>query len=318
MYRLGIDLGGTNIAAGVVDEGFNIIGTGKVKTGADRPATAIADDMAQAARLAIKDAGLNTSDISALGIGSPGSIVPTTGVVAYANNLNFKNVPLCAMLKERLGIDAYIENDANAAAFGELLAGAGKGCKNFVAITLGTGVGGGVIIDGKIFSGSNNAGTELGHTVICVDGIHCSCGRDGCWEAYASATALIRQTKDEMSRCPDSVMWKLVGGDVNRVSGITAFDAMRKGDAAGKRVVDKYLHYVAVGITNMINIFQPDALCIGGGISKEGDTIIKPITDFVERERYSKNVEKQTLIKTAALGNDAGIIGAAYLDLLYR
>lgn len=318
MYRLGIDLGGTNIAAGVVDDNFKIIGTGKVKTGADRPAQEIAQDMAEAARLAVKDAGLELSDISSLGIGSPGSIVPSEGVVAYANNLNFKNVPLCAMLKDLLGIDAYMENDANAAAFGELLAGAGKGCKDFVAITLGTGVGGGVIIDGKIFSGSNNAGTELGHTVICVDGIHCSCGRDGCWEAYASATALIRQTKGEMSRCPDSVMWELVDGDLDKVSGRTAFDAMRKGDAAGKRVVDKYLNYVAVGITNMINIFQPDVLCIGGGISKEGDTIIKPITDFVVRERYSKNIEKQTVIKTAALGNDAGIIGAAYLDLLYR
>lgn len=318
MYRLGIDLGGTNIAAGVVDENFKIVGTGKVKTGADRPAESIADDMAQAARLAVKDAGLEISDITSLGIGSPGAIIPTTGVVAYANNLNFKNVPLCAMLKERLGIDAYIENDANAAAFGELLAGAGRGCKDFVAITLGTGVGGGVIIDGKIFSGSNNAGTELGHTVICVDGIHCSCGRDGCLEAYASATALIRQTKDEMSRCPDSVMWELVNGDTDRVSGITAFDAMRKGDAAGQRVVDKYLRYVAVGITNMINIFQPEVLCIGGGISKEGDTIINPITDFVKRERYTRNIEKQTVIKTAALGNDAGIIGAAYLDLLYR
>ncbi len=318
MYRLGIDLGGTNIAAGVVDENFKIVGSGKVKTGAGRSAQEIVEDMAQAARIAVKNAGLELSDIYSLGIGSPGSVVPSKGVVAYTNNLNFKNVPICAMLKELLGIDAYIENDANAAAYGELLAGAGKGCKDLVAITLGTGVGGGVIIDGKIFSGSNNAGTELGHTVICVDGIHCSCGRDGCWEAYASATALIRQTKDEMSRCPDSVMWELVNGDLDNVSGITAFDAMRKGDAAGQRVVDKYLRYVAIGITNMINIFQPDVLCIGGGVSKEGDTIIKPITDFVVRERYSKNIEKQTVIKTAALGNDAGIIGAAYLDLLYR
>ena len=318
MYRLGIDLGGTNIAAGVVDENFKIVGSGKVKTGAGRSAQEIVKDMAQAARIAVKNAGLELSDIYSLGIGSPGSVVPSKGVVAYTNNLNFKNVPICAMIKELLGIDAYIENDANAAAYGELLAGAGKGCKDLVAITLGTGVGGGVIIDGKIFSGSNNAGTELGHTVICVDGIHCSCGRDGCWEAYASATALIRQTKDEMSRCPDSVMWELVNGDLDNVSGITAFDAMRKGDAAGQRVVDKYLRYVAIGITNMINIFQPDVLCIGGGVSKEGDTIIKPITDFVVRERYSKNIEKQTVIKTAALGNDAGIIGAAYLDLLYR
>lgn len=318
MYRLGIDLGGTNIAAGVVDEDYKIIGTGKVKTGAHRSNDEIADDMAKAARMAIKDAGIDISEITAMGIGSPGSVIPSKGIVATSNNLKFSNLPLCAMMKERLGVDFYIENDANAAAYGELLAGAGKGCKNFVAITLGTGVGSGIIIDGKIFSGSNNAGGELGHTVIVVDGEACTCGRKGCWEAYASATALIRQTKAEMEANKQSIMWKLCDGDINRVNGKTAFDAMRENDESGIKVVKEYIRYIAIGITNVINIFQPEVLCIGGGISKEGDVLTKPITQFVENGRFSKNIERQTVVKVAALGNDAGIIGAAFLDKLYR
>ena len=318
MYRLGIDLGGTNIAAGVVDENYKIIGTGKVKTGAHRSNDEIADDMALAARMAIKDAGIDISEIVAMGVGSPGSVIPEKGIVATSNNLKFSNLPLCAMMKERLGVDFYIENDANAAAYGELLAGAGKGCNNFVAITLGTGVGSGIIVDGKILSGSNNAGGELGHTIIMMDGEECTCGRRGCWETYASATALIRQTKAEMESNKESVMWQLCDGDITKVSGKTAFDAMRAGDESGKKVVDNYLNYVAVGITNVINIFQPEVLCIGGGICKEGDVLIKPISKLVVNERYSKNIDKQTVVKTAALGNDAGIIGAAFLDKLYR
>ena len=318
MYWLGIDLGGTNIATGVVDENYNIIGRGKVKTNrAGRTPDDIADDMAKAVFMAIEDAGIDKSEIVAMGIGSPGSIVPETGTVAVANNLGFKNLPLCQMLKDRTGFDFYIENDANAAAYGELLAGAGRGKKNFVAITLGTGVGGGIIIDGKIFSGFNHAGGEVGHTVIVQNGEQCACGRQGCWEAYASATALIRQTKFAMIKDPSSVMWE-IAGSIENVNGITAFDAMRRGDETAKKVVDQYIEYIAVGLVNMINIFQPEVICIGGGVSKEGDTLIKPIKSFARLDRYSKNVAMQTEIKTAELGNDAGIIGAAFLCNLYK
>ena len=318
MYWLGIDLGGTNIATGVVDENYNIIGRGKVKTNrAGRTPDDIADDMAKAVFMAIEDAGIDKSEIVAMGIGSPGSIVPETGTVAVANNLGFKNLPLCQMLKDRTGFDFYIENDANAAAYGELLAGAGRGKKNFVAITLGTGVGGGIIIDGKIFSGFNHAGGEVGHTVIVQNGEQCACGRQGCWEAYASATALIRQTKFAMIIDPTSVMWEMAG-TIENVNGLTAFDAMRRGDETAKKVVDQYIEYIAVGLVNMINIFQPEVICIGGGVSKEGDTLIKPIKSFARLDRYSKNVAMQTEIKTAELGNDAGIIGAAFLCNLYK
>ena len=318
MYHLGIDLGGTNIAVGVVDENFNIVGRGKKKTNCPRPADEICDDMAAAARMAIEDAGLTMDDIDTIGIGSPGSINPFTGVIAVSNNLRVENVPMGAMLKERLGRDVFIENDASAAAYGEFLAGAGVGTSSMVAVTLGTGVGGGVIIDGKLFSGSNLAGGELGHTVIVHGGADCTCGRKGCWEAYASATALIRLTKESMKANPNSKMWELCGNNIDNASGRTAYDGMRAGDKAATEVVNMYQDYVACGVTNMVNIFQPDVLCIGGGISKEGDTLLKPIAEIVEKERFTKNVEKQTEIKIAKLGNDAGIIGAAYIHRLYR
>lgn len=318
MYRIGIDLGGTNIVSGVVDENYRIIATGKLKTDLPRPAEAIADDMAKTVFTAVENAGLTIDDIEFIGIGSPGAIDPIHGVVTYANNLKFDNVELCNLMKKRINKEFYIENDANAAAYGEYIAGAGKDTKNFVAITLGTGVGGGIIIDGKIYSGSNYAGGELGHTVISMNGEMCTCGRHGCWEAYASATALINQTKQAMHRYPDSLMWKLCEGNIDNVSGITAFNAMRSNDPIGKMVVDRYCEYVAVGISNIINIFQPDVICIGGGISKEGDTLIEPIRAFVTGENYARSVKQKAVIKAASLGNDAGIIGAAYLCDLYR
>ncbi len=318
MYRLGIDLGGTNIVAGVVDGEYHVLAKAACKTAMPRPAEQIAEDMASVAKQAVENAGLTLSDIDAMGVGSPGSIDPVNGVITYANNLDFYNVPMAEMLKERLGTEFYLENDANAAAYGEYIAGVGKGTRNFIAVTLGTGVGGGVIIDGKIYSGSNNAGAELGHIVINMAGEICTCGRQGCWEAYASATALIRQTKQAMIRYPYSVMWELCKGELAAVSGRTAFDAMRAGDDVGRRVVECYLEYVGIGISNVINIFQPDVLCIGGGISKEGDTLLKPIQAYVQGENYARSLQKNTQIKIAALGNDAGIIGAAYLCDLYR
>lgn len=318
MYRLGIDLGGTNIVAGVVDENFKIIATAKRKTNCPRPAKEIVKDMAEISLEAIAKAGLEVKDIVSAGVGSPGSINPTEGIVVYSNNLGFFNLELSKLLKEKTGIDFYLDNDANAAAYGELIAGAGKGVNNFVMLTLGTGVGGGVIIDGRMLTGSNYAGAELGHTVVDINGQMCSCGRQGCFEAYASATALIRQTKQAMVKYPNSIMWDIVKGDIDAVNGLTAFDAMRKGDEAGKSVVDKYIYYLSVGVANMINIFQPEILCIGGGVSKEGDNIIVPLQKMVDGENYARLMEKKAVIKAAELGNDAGIIGAAYLGDLYK
>lgn len=313
MYRLGIDLGGTNIVAGIVDENYKIVATANTKTSMPRPAEQIVDDMTKVTFEAAKKAGITLDDIGGFGIGTPGSVDAQTGTVIYANNLGFYDVPLAKMMKERTGKQFFVANDADSAAYGEFISGAGKGANNFVMITLGTGVGGGVIIDGKIRSGFNGAGGELGHTVIQMNGEACTCGRDGCFEAYASATALIRQTKQAMIKNSSSIMWDICGGDLSKVNGLTAFDAMRKGDEAGKGVVDNYISYLSVGITNLINIFQPEIFCIGGGVSKEGDTIIKPLNRIVHSDNYARNMEKKTMLKAAQLGNDAGIIGAAFI-----
>ena len=312
MYRIGIDLGGTNIVAGVVDDEFRIVATAKCKTRIPRPAEEIVVDMARMAKEAVQNAGLTLADIAYVGVGSPGTCNADTGIVEYSNNLQFEKLPLRDMLGGMLDKAVYIENDANAAALGEALAGAAKGAQSCVCITLGTGVGGGIIIDGKIYGGFNFAGAELGHTVIMVDGELCTCGRFGCWEAYASATALINQTRRAMVNHPDSAMWS-IAEDLDKVNGRTAFDGMRAGDAVAAQVVDTYIKYIATGLINVINIFQPEVLCIGGGICKEGDTLLKPLAAHIERERYSKYSSHQTRLCVATLGNDAGIIGAAFL-----
>lgn len=314
MYRIGVDLGGTNIAVGVVSEDMKIIGRGKVKTKCPRPAAEIFDDIAVAVDMAIKDAGISIDDVTSIGVGTPGSVNKENGYIEFANNLDFNQVPAKKMLEERLGKTVYLDNDANCAALGEAIAGVGKGVGNFVAVTLGTGVGSGIIVNGKIVGGVNYAGGEMGHTVIMVNGKQCNCGRKGCWEQYASATALIAQTKEAMLKNIESKMWQITNGSIDNVSGRTAFDAMRLGDAAAKEVCDNYIYYVSVGIINIINTFQPEFVCIGGGISHEGDTILNPIKKHIDNERYSIHASKQTKIVAAELGNDAGIFGAALLD----
>lgn len=314
MYTIGIDLGGTNIVASVVDDDYNIIGTSKTPTNAPRSADEIFDDIADVCEEAVKAAGLTMEDIDSVGMGTPGT-VNQDGIIEFANNLAFNNVPARTMFAKRINKPeekVFIENDANCAALGEAYAGCGNGAKDFVAVTLGTGVGSGVIIGGKIVNGVNYAGGECGHMVIVVDGEQCSCGRKGCWEAYASATALIRQTKKAMEEYPDSLMHKLAKEE-GKVSGRTAFDAMRLGDIAGIKVVDDYIKYVACGLINIVNALQPEIICIGGGICNEGETLMKPLRRFVQSERYSIHSEIQTKIVKAELGNDAGVIGAALL-----
>ncbi|MBQ8121767.1 MAG: ROK family protein [Ruminococcus sp.] len=311
-YYVGIDLGGTNIVAGVVDEEYNIVAKASTKTNCPRPEKEIADDMAKMALEAVKNAGLTIDQIEWVGVGTPGIANSSTGIIEYSNNLGFKNTPMVKYIQETIDKPVFIENDANAAAYGEFVAGAAKGAKNAVCITLGTGVGGGIIIDGKIYAGSNFAGAEIGHTVIEVDGAQCSCGRKGCFEAYSSATGLIRMTKESMAEHPDSVMNKMAQ-ERGKVTARTSFDCMRAGDKYAKDVVDKYIKYLAAGITNTINIFQPDVLCIGGGVCNEGDPLLLPMKALVEKEVYTRDSEKNCEIVIAKLGNDAGIIGAAFL-----
>ena len=312
MYYLGIDLGGINIAAAVVDESGHILGRDSRPT-PHAPGEVVADHMAAAARAAASQAGVSLEEIASVGVGSPGAIDPQAGMVINWYNLGFDHVPLSALLAQRLGLEVFLENDANAAALGEYAAGAGKGSASMVAITLGTGVGGGAVLGGKLYTGFNYAGMEVGHFVLEYNGRPCKCGRRGCFESYCSATALIKRTREEMQRHPDSLLWQAAGGSLDRVEGRTSFDAMAQGDPVAKAVVDEYASYLGCGVASLVNILQPEVFCIGGGVANAGETLLAPVRAIVEREDYARNSLRRCRVVRAQLGNDAGIIGAALL-----
>ena len=318
MYTIGIDLGGTNIAIGLCDNGLNVLDKGSVPTLGTRPGEEIVADMAKLTADIIKRNDLGVGDIEYVGIATPGTANAKTGVVEYANNLPFKNFPIADLFKKYLPVKrVIIDNDANAAALGEALAGAAKNTKSSVMITLGTGVGGGIIIEGKIFAGGLNcSGAELGHTVIKAGGRQCSCGRRGCFEAYSSATALTDLTKEKMRELElkgiDSLLFNEAEKE-GKVSARTAFNAADSGDVYGKELVKDYIEYLAIGITNMVNIFQPEVVCIGGGVSAQGDSLLLPLIDIVNVEQYTRDNPNKSKIVIATLGNDAGIVGAAGL-----
>ena len=319
MYYIGVDLGGTNIAAGVVNESFEIIAKGSVPTLAEREGELIVRDMAKLVSNLIEKCSLKLSDIASVGIATPGSVDLENELIVYANNLDFKNFPIVKCFKKYLPIEkVYIENDANAAALAESLVGAAKDTKSSIMVTLGTGVGGGIITNDKIDGGINYAAGELGHMVIEHNGRLCSCGRRGCWEAYSSATALINMTKEKLAQCEAFNTKTLMQNEIEKIGKVNAriaFNAQKAGDKAGCEVIKEYLDYLACGITNLINIFQPEVLSIGGGICGEGDNLLLPLLDLTANEQYSRNSGKKTEIKLAKLGNDAGIIGAAGLGM---
>ena len=310
MY-IGVDIGGTNLVAGLVNDNCEIIAKVKVPTNSGRDADAILSDVAELCRSAADKAGVKFDEIKWVGVGTPGSVDAENGIVFYAGNLPFNNTPVAKMLGDKIKLPVYVGNDANAAALGEVYAGAAKDCSSALLVTLGTGLGGGIIIDRKIYSGFNGIAGEIGHIVVVVDGAQCTCGRKGCWEAYASATGLIRMTTDAMEAYPESLMHKSAR-DEGEVSAKTAFLAARLGDTPAKAVVARYIKYLGAGLANMIDVLQPEMICIGGGVSNEGDFLMKPLIELVRREEF-KGGDRRTLIRVAELGNDAGIIGAAML-----
>ncbi len=313
-YYIGIDLGGTNIAAALVDEQGKILGRANLATGAGRPAAEIAADMAHAGRRAAEQAGIPIEQVGAVGMGVPGTANQKEGVLEFANNLGFLHEPIVEMMAGCFpGKKIWFDNDANAAAWGEYVAGGGKGVSSMIAVTLGTGVGGGIILDGRLWNGVNYGAGELGHMVIDLNGPECNCGRRGCFEALASATALNRQTRAAMDKAPESLLWELCGGDKRAADGRIVFEAAGLGDETAAAVVEQYIRYLAVGITNLVNIFQPEVICIGGGVSQAGPALLKPLREIVAAGDYARDSSARAEIRLAELGNDAGLIGAALL-----
>ena len=305
---VGIDIGGTNLKAGVVDETGTLLSAAKTPLQFTTP-EAFVETLAGLSRQAAEAAGIGAEEICAVGMGVPGEVDTEHGTILYTCNIPLADLPVGALFRRYLDVPVYLENDANCALYGEIFAGAGRRWETFLLVTVGTGVGGGIVLDKKIYRGFNGAGGEIGHFTLVHDGVLCTCGNHGCWESYASVTALIRQTEEALRANPDSLMKDYLKED-GSASGRTAFDAAKAGDSAAKEVVDTYLRYVADGITSVINIFQPEVLVIGGGISREGDYLLKPVQEYVAKYVYSKDME-QTQIKIATLFNDAGIIGAA-------
>ena len=310
--RIGVDIGGTNLVAGLVDDKFNLVDKVDTSANGKRKDREIIDDIIMLCKKLMSQNNLEVSDIEAIGLGVPGCFDNDNGVIVFCENINFLNTPVGEWIRREIDVPVYLGNDADCAALGEAYAGATKDAAHSVMVTIGTGIGGGIIINKKIYSGFNGCGGELGHMVIKSDGELCGCGRRGCFEAYGSATALVKQTKDAITKNPESYLAKT---PLEEVNGKTAFDAMRAGCPVGTAVVEKYVENFATGITNIINIFQPEMVVIGGGVSKEGKPFTDMIMKYVSKERYGENTGlPKTTLCTAVLGNDAGVIGAALLS----
>lgn len=312
MYWIGIDFGGTSIVTGLVDENKKIRDRVSVKTRVPRPIEEMADDMVNMVRTLLTRNGLDKTQIRSVGVGVPCTANEETGHMEDANNLGFADVAFVSLLERKLGMPVRMGNDANAAAWGEYMAGDYKE-DSMVMVTLGTGIGGGIILNRKLWTGYNYAAGEFGHMTLRMDGVPCTCGRRGCFEAYGSATALISQARERMRWDKDTVLWQLCGGDETRVEAKTVFDGAALGDGASQELVDRYTDYLSEGIASLINIFQPALVCVGGGVSRAGDALLEPLRRKTAEKIYSRNARRNARIVLARLGNDAGILGAALL-----
>ena len=310
-YYVGIDIGGMTIKGIVLDKDGKALCEDVAVTGSENGGDFMCDIIAELVFSMLKKCGVDKEDAH-VGVGCPGIIDSENGVLVFSGNLNLRDYPLASKLKERIGISVKITNDANAAALGEAKFGAGKNYKNSILVTLGTGVGGGIIIDGELFEGYRSAGAEIGHMVIERHGDVCTCGRRGCFEAYCSATALVRRTRRQMEDNPRSAMWTKYTPDT--ANGKTAFDFYHT-DIDAKEVVDWYTKYLACGIANLANIFRPEIIMLGGGVSEQGDNLIVPLKTYVDKELFGGTAYAPVKIVKASLGSKAGAYGAAALAM---
>lgn len=314
MYYIGVDVGGTNLVAGLVDELGHIYNKVSSAVAKDMTAEQFAMELVRLSRLLCEVGQVEPGKIESVGVGLPGVVDNKAGLFVQNPNMPFRdrNVPLRELFRREWDVPVCLGNDANCAAVGEYWAGAAKGSDPAVLVTLGTGIGGGMIAGGKLFTGFANSGMEVGHMTVRPDGLPCGCGSRGCWETCGSATALIRLTRQEMERDRSSELWVLVDGDVSKVQGRTPFQAARLGDETAKRVLSEYLRGLSIGMINLVNILQPEIICLGGGVSNaEDDLLLDPLRELVWQGCFDKNYRVR--IERASLGNDAGVVGAALL-----
>lgn len=312
MYYVGIDLGGTGIKAGLVDENGKIIEKATCPTLVERGAKPVVTDMAKLSLEVIKKAGKTLDDVKAIGIGLPGIQDPRTGIIPFCTNLYWHDVPVVEWMREIVDKPVYIDNDATVAGLAESVAGVSAGVKNSVFLTLGTGVGGGIVINGKVYSGAHGVGSELGHMITVIDGEECTCGNRGCWERYASATAMIRMGREAARKHPESALAIGVNGDFEKITARVVTDAAKNGDPVALEVFDRYVYHLCVGIVNIINFLDPEVIVLGGGVSNAGAFLLDKVRAKLPSMVFYKTMP-YARIELAVLGNDAGIIGAAML-----
>ena len=312
MYYIGLDVGGTTFKAGVVTEDGRIVHKDAMPTGIERPYQEIIADMAALCKKVAADAGIEMSEIKSIGVGVPGLFDNKTGMIPFCTNLGWHDIPFVAEMKKHLDTPVYGDNDATVAGLAESVAGVSAGIRDSVFLTLGTGVGGGIIIDGKPYSGTHGCGSEIGHMMIKMGGELCTCGNYGCFERYASATAIIREARKAVAEHPESSMLAACGGDPEKLNAKIVIDAARAGDEAAKAVFGGYVQALAVGIINIINMLDPEVIVLGGGVSAAGEFLLNAVREAVKPMVFFKTMP-YARIELAQLGNDAGIIGAAML-----
>lgn len=316
-YYLGLDVGGTNLAAGVVSEDYKIISRATTPAHAGRSVDEIVRSMADVSREAIAKAGLKESDFDYWGIGMPSYVNPKTNLLVHANCFGWRNIPILDYFRKHMDLPPITENDANCAAYGEILAGAGKNYSNAIVLTLGTGVGSGIILDRKIYAGADNMGSELGHTKLVYNGKQCTCGQYGCMESYCSARALAEMAREALAAepCRETLMLQMCGGNVDSLSVYQIFEAWKQGDAMATELVEQYVSYLCAGMSTFITIFRPEVIILGGGVANAGDAFLDLVNSRLEPSTFAGAEIGVPPVIRAELGNDAGIIGAAMLSL---
>ncbi|MBR2860632.1 MAG: ROK family glucokinase [Clostridia bacterium] len=307
MYKIGIDLGGTNIAVGIVNENCQIIAKDSTPTKADRPYDEIVNDICLVVKRVLDNNGISLDEVSSIGFGSPGILDNEKGTVTDNSNIHWENYPIKEKIQKQINKPVYMGNDANVAAWAEYLGGAGRGSKNMIMLTLGTGIGGGIIIEGKLITGSHNIGAEIGHSLLVADGEQCGCGNKGCIEAYCSATALIKFAKRNLKDNPDSSLAKK-----EHINAKTVIDAAKAGDRYASEIFDDYTTNLARFLGSLINFLDPDIIVLGGGVANAGEFLLEPLRKKTPAYTVFPQLTNTNIVK-AALGNDAGIIGAALL-----
>lgn len=310
MYQIGVDIGGTNIKIGLVDDSLEIIEQTSIPFPHEGAQT-VADRLAEAVRGVLSAAGITEAQLQSIGVVIPGSIDPTGEVVINAYNLGFHDVPFKKLIAAHFpNTPVFMANDANGAALAELYKGAFVGCRTAVLLTLGTGLGGGIILNGKMFNGGMNQGTELGHAYLVDGGEHCTCGNNGCMEAYCAASALAREGARAMQRDPRGLLSERSGGNAALIDAKMVVDCAKAGDVTAKRVFDEYIGHLSSACASFFNILDPEVIAIGGGLCGAGEFLFAPLRERITEKCFYKS---HGAVVPAVMGNDAGIIGAAML-----